>query len=120
MDSARRSALAAGVPFILTFVTSIPALVLYGPVLNDAHYVLGPGADTRIFAGAFLEVLLVAAGLRDRLPPGTPRGALRGPDRHLAHVQGIPAVPDHRGNGPGGISRKACPSFVIIFIAAPL
>ena len=63
MDSARKSALATGVLFILTFVTSIPALILYGPVLNDAHYVLGSGADTRIFAGAFLEVLLVISNI---------------------------------------------------------
>lgn len=63
MDSARKSALATGVLFILTFVTSIPALVLYGPVLNDARYVLGPGADTRIFVGAFLEVLLVISNV---------------------------------------------------------
>ena len=63
MDSARKSALATGVLFILTFVTSIPALVLYGPVLNDAHYVLGSGADARIFAGAFLEVLLVISNI---------------------------------------------------------
>jgi hypothetical protein len=63
MDSARKSALATGVFFILTFVTSIPALVLYGPVLNDAHYVLGSGADTRIFVGAFLEVLLVISNI---------------------------------------------------------
>jgi len=63
MDFARKSALATGVLFILTFVTSIPALVLYGPVLNDAHYVLGSGADTRIFVGAFLEVLLVISNI---------------------------------------------------------
>jgi len=63
MDFARKSALATGVLFILTFVTSIPALILYGPVLNDAHYVLGSGADTRIFVGAFLEVLLVISNI---------------------------------------------------------
>jgi hypothetical protein len=63
MDSARKSALVTGVLFIVTFLTSIPALGLYGPVLNDAHYVLGAGADTRIFVGAFLEVLLVISGI---------------------------------------------------------
>ena len=63
MDSARKSALVTGVLFILTFVTSIPALVLYGPVLNDARYVLGAGADTRIFMGAFLEVLLMISNI---------------------------------------------------------
>jgi hypothetical protein len=63
MDFARKSALATGVFFILTIVTSIPALILYGPVLNDAHYILGAGADTRIFVGAFLEVLLVISNI---------------------------------------------------------
>src|SRR5438876_1181116 len=45
MDSVRKSALVTGVLFIVTFITSIPALALYGPVLNDAHYVLGAGAE---------------------------------------------------------------------------
>jgi hypothetical protein len=63
MDPIRKTALVAGVLFLITFVTSIPALVLYGPVLNDANYVLGAGSDTRIFTGAILEVLLAAAGI---------------------------------------------------------
>lgn len=63
MDSTRKTARIAGVLFIVTFITSIPALVLYGPVLNDAHYVLGGGADTCIFVGAFLEVMLAIAGI---------------------------------------------------------
>ncbi len=49
--------------FLITFVTSIPALGLYGPVLNDVHYITGGGADGRIFAGAFLEVLLAISGI---------------------------------------------------------
>jgi len=63
MDPTTRSARIAGVFFLITFVTSIPALILYGPVLNDAHYVLGAGADTRIAVGAFLEVILAIAGI---------------------------------------------------------
>lgn len=63
MDSVRKSALATGVLFIITIITSIPALILYGPVLNNAHYVLGAGADTRIFVGALLEVLLAIADI---------------------------------------------------------
>jgi hypothetical protein len=61
MNPFRKTALITGVLYLVTFITSIPALALYGPVLNDAHYILGPGADTRIFAGAFLEVLLAIA-----------------------------------------------------------
>ncbi len=49
--------------FIITIVASVPALGLYGPVLNDAHYVLGGGADTRIYVGALLEVITAAAGI---------------------------------------------------------
>ena len=48
----------AGVLFILTFLTSIPALLLYGPVLDDPGHT---GADGQIRAGAYLEVLLVIA-----------------------------------------------------------
>lgn len=63
MDSLRRTALITGVLYLVTFVTSIPALILYGPVLNDSNYILGAGSDTRIFVAAFLEVLLIPAGI---------------------------------------------------------
>jgi len=64
MDPVRKSALVVGVLFIVTFIASIPpAFIFYTPVLNDAHYVLGVGADTRIFVGAFFEVLLVISGI---------------------------------------------------------
>jgi Domain of unknown function (DUF4386) len=53
-----------GVLFIITFVTSIPAaLVLYTPVLDDANYIVGAGADTGVALGAFLEVLLIVANV---------------------------------------------------------
>jgi Domain of unknown function (DUF4386) len=63
MDPVRKSALVTGVLFLITFITSIPALGLYGPVLNNANYIVGGGADGRIFAGAFLEVLLAIANI---------------------------------------------------------
>ena len=59
----RRLTLVAGVLFILTFVTSIAAFALYGPVLDDARYVLGSGADTRVTFGALLEIFLVVANI---------------------------------------------------------
>jgi hypothetical protein len=61
--SARRTARIAGVWWVLTFVTSIPALLLYDPLLNDANFILSAGADTRIQFGAFLEVLLAISGI---------------------------------------------------------
>ena len=38
-----------------------PAFFLYGPVLNDGDYILGSGTDTRMGAGAVLEILLAIA-----------------------------------------------------------
>ncbi|MFJ8469417.1 DUF4386 domain-containing protein [Streptomyces swartbergensis] len=47
--------------FLVTEVTAIGGLTLYGPVLQDADYVVGPGADTRVFLGALFELVLAAA-----------------------------------------------------------
>src|SRR5918996_1871357 len=52
-----------GMLFALTFVTSIAGLLLYDPVLNDADYILGDGADTRIQLGALCEILLAITGI---------------------------------------------------------
>lgn len=59
----RRIALIAGVLFLITFVTSIPALFFYEPVLKHVGYILGADADTRVEFGAFLEVLLAIANI---------------------------------------------------------
>ena len=61
MHSTRRIAFVAGVLFIITFVTSIPALLLYAPVLDHANYMVGAGDDTRIALGALLEMILIIA-----------------------------------------------------------
>ena len=65
MSSTRKISLAAGVLFIITFITSIPALYLFQPVLDDpAGYIAGSGGDnTRIFVGALLELLLIIANV---------------------------------------------------------
>jgi Domain of unknown function (DUF4386) len=64
MDSSRRTARVTGALFIITFVTAIPAaLLLYTPVLDDANYVVGAGADTGVALGALLEVLLIIANV---------------------------------------------------------
>jgi hypothetical protein len=52
-----------GVLFALTFVTSIAALILYDPVLNDADYILGDGADGRVTLGALCEILLAITNI---------------------------------------------------------
>src|SRR5919107_3896516 len=64
MDRTRRTAFVTGALFVITFVTSIPAaLVLYTPVLDDANYIVGAGADASVALGALLEVLLIVANV---------------------------------------------------------
>jgi hypothetical protein len=64
VDSTRRTALIAGVLFLITYITAIPAAFLfYAPVLNDANYIVGTGADTRVALGALLEVILIIANV---------------------------------------------------------
>ena len=46
MDSLRKTALVAGVFYVITFV-SIPTLALYGAV-HDPNYMVGPGPDTPV------------------------------------------------------------------------
>jgi hypothetical protein len=53
-----------GVLFLITFITSIPALALYQPVLDDpVGYIAGAGQNGQIFIGALLELLLIIANI---------------------------------------------------------
>lgn len=62
MKPARKTSLLAGVFFLMTEVTSIAGLALYGPVLhNPAYIVSATGRDSMVLLGAFFEVLLVVA-----------------------------------------------------------
>jgi len=61
MSPHRKTSLAAGVLYLLTFV-SIPTLALYGPV-KGANYILGAGPDTGALVGAILEIIVALAGM---------------------------------------------------------
>src|SRR6266700_2253326 len=61
MDSLRKTALVAGVLYLLTFV-SIPTLFLYVPV-HGANYIIGPGPDTSAIIGGILEIIVALAGI---------------------------------------------------------
>jgi hypothetical protein len=63
-EAPRATLLAAGLLFLLTFITSIPALALFQPVLDDpAGYIAGTGNDAQIYLGAALELILIAANI---------------------------------------------------------
>jgi hypothetical protein len=61
LASQRKISLAAGVIYLLTFV-SIPTLSIYGQV-KSANYVMGPGPDTPAIIGGILEIIVALAGI---------------------------------------------------------
>jgi Domain of unknown function (DUF4386) len=64
MNEDQRTARIFGVLFIITYITSISAVALFQPVLDDpAAYIRGEGKDTQIYLGAFLEFLLILANV---------------------------------------------------------
>jgi hypothetical protein len=64
MGEDQRNARIFGVLFIITFVTSIPALALFQPVLGDpAGYIASGGKDTQVYLGVLLELLLIIANI---------------------------------------------------------
>jgi hypothetical protein len=53
-----------GVLYLVTFATSIPALLLFQPVLDDpVGYIAGAGHDKRILLGVLLELLLIVSNI---------------------------------------------------------
>lgn len=58
----RRTARIAGIFFVITFI-SIPALLLYGQVLNHTHFIVGSGGDLRVELGALFEIITLIAGI---------------------------------------------------------
>jgi hypothetical protein len=58
----RKISLAAGILYLLTFV-SIPIGFLYYSVLNDPNYIVGSGSDTPVIIGGILEIIVALAGI---------------------------------------------------------
>ena len=56
-DPTRRTALVAGILYLLTFASSIPAVFLLGPALTDPEYITGAGPDGFVRLGAFLDLV---------------------------------------------------------------
>jgi len=61
MRPMRRTALLAGLLYLLTFVTSIPTLRLYRPLREHADFVLGAGSAAGVTGGALLEIALAVS-----------------------------------------------------------
>jgi Domain of unknown function (DUF4386) len=59
--SSRKISLAAGILYLLTFV-SIPTIALYSQV-KSANYIIGAGPDTTVIIGGILEIIVALAGI---------------------------------------------------------
>ena len=60
MSSSRKISLAAGVLYLLTFV-SIPTLFLYSGIKSDPAFIAGVGPDVPVILGVVLEVIVALA-----------------------------------------------------------
>jgi Domain of unknown function (DUF4386) len=64
MTAQRRISVAFGALYLITFATSIAALALFQPVLDDPQgYIAGAGQDNRMYLGVLLELLLIIANI---------------------------------------------------------
>jgi hypothetical protein len=61
-DPLRRTARAAGILYLVTFV-SMPTLMVFQPVRDGAEFVLGTGSTTGVLWGSFSEVVVALAGI---------------------------------------------------------
>src|SRR6266498_3425029 len=62
MTSTRKTALIAGIFYLVTFV-SIPTLGLYHGALTNHQFVLHAGSNSGLLWGAFLELIVALAGI---------------------------------------------------------
>jgi hypothetical protein len=64
MAEDQRLARIFGVLFLITYITSIAALGLYQPILDDpAGYITGGGHDDKIYLAALLELFLIISNV---------------------------------------------------------
>jgi hypothetical protein len=56
-DPTRKTALVAGIFYLLTYASSIPAALLLGSVLSDSNYILGAGADGQLRLAAIFDIV---------------------------------------------------------------
>jgi hypothetical protein len=58
VDWTRNNARAAGILYILTFASSIPAAFYFlSPILDNPNYIVSSGSDTRVVWGCLLDVV---------------------------------------------------------------
>lgn len=57
VDPTRKTALVAGVLYLITYAGSIPAALLLSSTLSDPNYILGAGADGQVRLAAIFDII---------------------------------------------------------------
>jgi len=55
-DPTRRAALVAGILYLITFASSIPAVFLLSPVLNNPNFIVSAGGGDQVRLGSLLDI----------------------------------------------------------------
>jgi len=63
MSSVRKSALVAGLLYLVTFIAGIPPSFLYEPILSSSGYILGAGPDAMVGLAVVLDIITGLAGI---------------------------------------------------------
>jgi hypothetical protein len=63
VTSLRKTALVAGVLYLVTFIAGIPPSFLYDPLLKGPSQALSVGSNDQILLGAFLDLVTAMAGI---------------------------------------------------------
>lgn len=63
MDPVRKAAFFGGLFYLITFVSSIPAVFLLRPVLNDSNFIITSGASTQVIWGCVLDLVNAVAAV---------------------------------------------------------
>jgi hypothetical protein len=63
IDPTRKTSLVAGILYLVTFVSSIPAVLLLAPVLNNSNYIISAGADFQVICGISLDLVNALAAI---------------------------------------------------------
>jgi Domain of unknown function (DUF4386) len=63
MDPLRKTAFVAGAFYLITFVSSIPAVFVLDPVLHHTNYIVSSGSDTRVLWGCILDLINAIAAV---------------------------------------------------------
>jgi hypothetical protein len=63
LDPTRKTSLVAGILYLVTFISSIPAVMLLAPVLNNPNYIISAGADFQVISAISLDLVNALAAI---------------------------------------------------------